>query len=330
MLQKSTGVLHVAASTVDQCRKQMDDHLRRVYHEQRILEIHKEKQGQRGTQQRNSSVSIPPPLVHSARWSSQGASQRVNDLECLSDADPARISEYDDSSVDAFSLLRDVRDNSSYLPFSGGPTSRSTVNSEIDDASEDMDADAGRFSPRSWVSTATTVTIQDAQDAGHAEISSLRLSSRHQEHPFNNSSLRSLAVNRSGESDTRQLREQGPIAYRASVPSQEKLLPFEVLADDDSYLSGVDPFSLPTEYALIIDGRSITFALNSFPHVLLRLCKLCSCAILCRATPAQKARLVQLVQDEEKIVGLAIGDGANDVPMVQAARVVCTFRILCV
>ena len=45
----------------------------------------------------------------------------------------------------------------------------------------------------------------------------------------------------------------------------------------------------------------------------------CEAVICCRATPKQKADLVRLVKTKTKKVTLAIGDGANDVSMIQAA-----------
>ena len=44
--------------------------------------------------------------------------------------------------------------------------------------------------------------------------------------------------------------------------------------------------------------------------------------ICCRARPSQKAALVQLIRDgDPKVRTLAIGDGANDVDMIQTAHV---------
>ena len=40
-----------------------------------------------------------------------------------------------------------------------------------------------------------------------------------------------------------------------------------------------------------------------------------------RVSPLQKAELVELVSNEVKAITLAIGDGANDVGMIQAAHV---------
>ena len=43
------------------------------------------------------------------------------------------------------------------------------------------------------------------------------------------------------------------------------------------------------------------------------------CVVFCRTTPNQKATMVKMVKSEGKIT-LAIGDGANDVNMIQAAH----------
>ncbi len=44
----------------------------------------------------------------------------------------------------------------------------------------------------------------------------------------------------------------------------------------------------------------------------------CVLVICCRATPSQKAEVVELVKHHKKgVITLAIGDGANDVSMIQ-------------
>ena len=47
----------------------------------------------------------------------------------------------------------------------------------------------------------------------------------------------------------------------------------------------------------------------------------CKALICCRASPKQKEKLVQLVQAETAGVVLAVGDGANDVPMIKQADI---------
>ncbi|KAG3115428.1 Phospholipid-transporting ATPase 3 [Phytophthora idaei] len=77
------------------------------------------------------------------------------------------------------------------------------------------------------------------------------------------------------------------------------------------------------EISLVIDGEALEMALRpgTAPH-LLSFAKLCRAVICNRVSPAQKAEMVKLVRDNIKTVRtLAIGDGANDVAMIQAAHV---------
>ena len=53
----------------------------------------------------------------------------------------------------------------------------------------------------------------------------------------------------------------------------------------------------------------------------LLLCKQCKSVLCCRVSPAQKAAVVQMVKSGLNIMALSIGDGANDVAMIQAADV---------
>ena len=57
-------------------------------------------------------------------------------------------------------------------------------------------------------------------------------------------------------------------------------------------------------------------------HLLLRLGVHCQAVVCCRVSPKQKALVVHLVKDGiPGTLTLAIGDGANDVSMIQAADV---------
>jgi magnesium-transporting ATPase (P-type) len=53
----------------------------------------------------------------------------------------------------------------------------------------------------------------------------------------------------------------------------------------------------------------------------LELCINCTTVICCRASPKNKAQIVDFIKTKTKSVTLAIGDGANDVSMIQAAHV---------
>ncbi|KAK4502195.1 hypothetical protein PRZ48_005620 [Zasmidium cellare] len=74
--------------------------------------------------------------------------------------------------------------------------------------------------------------------------------------------------------------------------------------------------------ALVIDGKSLTFALEkNMEKMFLDLAVMCKAVICCRVSPLQKALVVKLVKRHLKSILLAIGDGANDVSMIQAAHI---------
>jgi phospholipid-transporting ATPase len=74
--------------------------------------------------------------------------------------------------------------------------------------------------------------------------------------------------------------------------------------------------------ALIIDGKSLTYALEKdLEKNFLDLAVMCKAVICCRVSPLQKALVVKLVKRHLKAILLAIGDGANDVSMIQAAHI---------
>jgi len=74
--------------------------------------------------------------------------------------------------------------------------------------------------------------------------------------------------------------------------------------------------------ALIIDGQSLTYALErDLEKDFLDLAVMCKAVICCRVSPLQKALVVKLVKRHLKAILLAIGDGANDVSMIQAAHI---------
>lgn len=76
-------------------------------------------------------------------------------------------------------------------------------------------------------------------------------------------------------------------------------------------------------FALVIEGQALGHVLNE-PYsreLLLRIARNCRAVVCCRVSPLQKALIVHLVRDGLHGITLAIGDGANDVSMIQAAHV---------
>lgn len=88
--------------------------------------------------------------------------------------------------------------------------------------------------------------------------------------------------------------------------------------------------------ALVIDGKSLSFSLELEKNPFLQLALRCDTVICCRVSPMQKvflfglelknnwsqAQVVRMVKKDNKSnVTLSIGDGANDVSMIQEADV---------
>lgn len=75
--------------------------------------------------------------------------------------------------------------------------------------------------------------------------------------------------------------------------------------------------------AIIIDGTALNFVLLNFEQSLMYLAvlKKCESVICCRVTPKQKASVVKMVKNYLGKCCLAIGDGGNDVNMIQQGNV---------
>jgi phospholipid-translocating ATPase len=84
-----------------------------------------------------------------------------------------------------------------------------------------------------------------------------------------------------------------------------------------------DNDSLLQENALIIEGSALIYIFETAEskEKLLDIAIRCKSVVCCRVSPLQKALVVQLVRKYHNVVTLAVGDGANDVSMIQVANV---------
>jgi len=76
------------------------------------------------------------------------------------------------------------------------------------------------------------------------------------------------------------------------------------------------------EITLVVDGKSLNYTLR--PDIrkdFIDLCTSCKAVVCCRVSPIQKAEVVELVKEHTGAITLSIGDGANDVAMIQKASV---------
>ncbi|KAG4107798.1 phospholipid-translocating P-type ATPase [Neocallimastix lanati (nom. inval.)] len=86
-------------------------------------------------------------------------------------------------------------------------------------------------------------------------------------------------------------------------------------AEDGTDISG-------NPYSLVIDGQSLKHALGRRSKaLLLELSCRCKAVICCRVSPLQKAKVVSLVKKGLGAMCLAVGDGANDISMIQEADI---------
>ncbi|KAG8758981.1 hypothetical protein FRC14_006959 [Serendipita sp. 396] len=89
----------------------------------------------------------------------------------------------------------------------------------------------------------------------------------------------------------------------------------EILDEDNGKKSG--------GFVLVIDGVALSHSFEEAfsKQLLLQIGLRCEAVICCRVSPLQKAQLVHMIKDNLKVLTLAIGDGANDVSMIQAADI---------
>ncbi|KAL6657682.1 hypothetical protein ACP70R_005462 [Stipagrostis hirtigluma subsp. patula] len=78
--------------------------------------------------------------------------------------------------------------------------------------------------------------------------------------------------------------------------------------------------SEPKELAFVVDGWALEIILTRYTEAFTELAVLSKTAICCRVTPSQKAQLVKLLKSCDYRT-LAIGDGGNDVRMIQQAHI---------
>lgn len=106
-------------------------------------------------------------------------------------------------------------------------------------------------------------------------------------------------------------------------PPSDDTYPLRRVNTGVTSIVGSDNGERPGGFVLIIDGLALTDAFSDDAHknLLLTLATHCEGVVCCRVSPLQKALVVRLVKDGLGAMTLAIGDGANDVSMIQAAHV---------
>uniref|UniRef100_A0A674P1J4 Phospholipid-transporting ATPase n=1 Tax=Takifugu rubripes TaxID=31033 RepID=A0A674P1J4_TAKRU len=81
----------------------------------------------------------------------------------------------------------------------------------------------------------------------------------------------------------------------------------------------LNAFRRKHDCALVISGDSLEVCLRYYEHEFVELACQCPAVVCCRCSPTQKAQIVTLLQQHTANRTCAIGDGGNDVSMIQAA-----------
>ena len=113
------------------------------------------------------------------------------------------------------------------------------------------------------------------------------------------------------------------IARNASlVPRRQPFYPVRVrcAAEVRQQLQGY-PKGVLNAPCLLLDGASLECCVTHQHKLFMEVACAAPTVICCRCTPAQKAEVVRLIRNHTRLITAAIGDGGNDVPMIQAAHV---------
>ena len=109
----------------------------------------------------------------------------------------------------------------------------------------------------------------------------------------------------------------------AEAELDKQLAKFNMTGSEQELLAARKNHEAPNAgHAIVIDGDALKHVLDDqMRRKFLLLCKQCKSVLCCRVSPSQKAAVVQMVKTGLDVMTLSIGDGANDVAMIQEADV---------
>lgn len=119
------------------------------------------------------------------------------------------------------------------------------------------------------------------------------------------------------------------IGYSCKLLSPEQqLVIINNISNKEAAISAIDNAiqqykgSPKESLALVVDGNSLHHCLKrAVRGKLMELSVMCFSVLCCRTSPLQKALVVQAVKQTTPTIALGIGDGANDVSMIQTANI---------
>ncbi|KAH9278326.1 putative phospholipid-transporting ATPase IIB [Echinococcus granulosus] len=105
------------------------------------------------------------------------------------------------------------------------------------------------------------------------------------------------------------------------VPHGQALHIFQPVTGRSEAHLELNAFRRRCDMPLVITGSSLEVCLRYYEYEFLDLIRQCPAVVVCRTSPTQKAGIAKLLKAHTNAVVAAIGDGGNDVSMIQAAHV---------
>ncbi|CAF4700854.1 unnamed protein product, partial [Rotaria socialis] len=98
---------------------------------------------------------------------------------------------------------------------------------------------------------------------------------------------------------------------------------FKQITTREECLQEINMFRRKADACLIITGDTLQICLSFYERDLMELIIQCPAVVVCRCSPTQKANVVELLKKygNQRVRVCAIGDGGNDVSMIQSADV---------
>lgn len=93
------------------------------------------------------------------------------------------------------------------------------------------------------------------------------------------------------------------------------------VTDKSAAQEALDLLRNKTDCCLLIDGESLSLMIGQFRSAFISIAVLLPAVIACRCSPTQKADIANLIRQHTRKRVCCIGDGGNDVSMIQAADV---------